>query len=71
MENLTVTDAAGDKATMRPEDHQMLMTYYGSVFSKDVKYDSEKTGLGWKTSAVIKAADIGQPTTCKMKRPSS
>ena len=71
MENLTITDAAGEKATMRPEDHQMLMTYYGGVFSKDVKNDSEKTGLGWKTSAVIKAADIGQPTTCKMKRPSS
>jgi branched-chain amino acid transport system substrate-binding protein len=71
MENLTITDTAGEAATMRPEDHQMLMTYYGSVFSKDVKYDSEKTGLGWRTSAVVKAADIGQPTTCKMKRPSS
>ena len=71
MENLTITDATGQPATMRPEDHQMLMTYYGAVFSKGVKYDSEKTGLGWKTSAVIKAADLGQPTTCKMKRPAS
>lgn len=71
MENLTITDAAGQPATMRPEDHQMLMTYYGAVFSKGVKYDSEKTGLGWKTSAVIKAADLGQPTSCKMKRPAT
>jgi branched-chain amino acid transport system substrate-binding protein len=71
MENLTITDAAGETATMRSEDHQLLMTYYGGVFSKDVKYDSEKTGLGWKTSAVVKAADLGQPTTCKMKRPTS
>jgi len=71
MEGITLTDAAGQAATMRPEDHQALMTYYGATFSKDVKYDSEKTGLGWKTSAVIKAADLGQPSTCKMKRPSS
>jgi branched-chain amino acid transport system substrate-binding protein len=71
MENLTITDAAGQTATMRPDDHQMLMTYYGAVFSKGVKYDSEKTGLGWKTSAIVKAADLGQPTTCKMKRPTS
>ena len=71
MENLTVTDAAGQTATMRPEDHQTLMTYYGAVFSKGVKYDSEKTGLGWKTSAIVRAADLGQPTTCKMKRPTN
>ena len=71
MENLTITDAAGETAIMRPEDHQLLMTYYGGIFSKGVKYDSEKTGLGWKTSALVKAADLGQPTTCKMKRPAN
>jgi branched-chain amino acid transport system substrate-binding protein len=71
MEGLGVTDAAGKPAMMRPEDHQILMTYYGALFSKDVKYDSEKTGLGWKTTAVVQAADVGQPTTCKMKRPAS
>jgi branched-chain amino acid transport system substrate-binding protein len=71
MEGLGVTDAAGKPAMMRPEDHQILMTYYGAIFSKDVKYDSEKTGLGWKTTAVVQAADVGQPTTCKMKRPAS
>lgn len=71
MEGIKLTDAAGQEATLRPEDHQMLMTYYGTTFSKDVKYDSEKTGLGWKTAAVVKAADLGQPTSCRMKRPSS
>ncbi len=69
MEGITIIDAAGAKATMRAEDHQLLMTYYAAIFSKNVKYDSEKTGLGWKTSAVVKAADLGQPSTCKMKRP--
>ena len=71
MENLTITDAAGQPATMRPEDHQLLMTYYGAIFGKGAKYDSEKTGMGWKTSSVVKAADLGQPTTCRMKRPTS
>ena len=71
MEDITVIDAAGQKATMRPSDHQAAMTYYGVSFSKDVKYDSEKTGFGWKTSATIQAADLNQPTTCKMKRPAS
>jgi branched-chain amino acid transport system substrate-binding protein len=71
MQTLTIIDAAGAKATMRAEDHQLLMTYYGALFSKDVKYDSEKTGLGWKTTAVVKAADLGQPSTCKMKRPAA
>lgn len=71
MEGITITDAAGAKATMRPEDHQLLMTYYAAIFSKGVKYDSEHTGLGWKTSAVVKAADLGQPNTCKMKRPTT
>ena len=71
MEGLSLTDAAGKPATIRPEDHQVLMTYYGAIFSKGVKYDSERTGLGWKTTAVVPAADVGQPTTCKMKRPAS
>ncbi len=71
LEGLTIIDAAGAKATMRAEDHQLLMTYYGALFSKGVKFDSEHTGLGWKTSSVVKAADLGQPTTCKMKRPAT
>lgn len=71
MEGLSLTDAAGRPVIIRPEDHQALMTYYGAIFSKGVKYDSEKTGLGWKTTAVVQAAEVGQPTTCTMKRPSS
>jgi branched-chain amino acid transport system substrate-binding protein len=71
MEGIEVTDPAGETATMRPTDHQVMMTYYSVSFSKGVKYDSEKTGLGWKTDAVVKIADLDQPTTCKMKRPMS
>ena len=72
LENLTVTDAAGQPATVRATDHQTMMTYYGVAFTKDVKFDSEKTGLGWKTTATIPGSDLAQqPTTCKMKRPAS
>lgn len=71
MEGINLTDVAGRPATMRAEDHQVLMTYYGAVFTKRVKYDSEKTGLGWKTTAAVPAAEVGQPTTCRMKRPTS
>ncbi len=71
MEQIAVVDAAGQTATMRAEDHQIQMTYYGAVFAKGVKYDSEHTGLGWKTTATIKASDVNQPTTCKMIRPAN
>jgi branched-chain amino acid transport system substrate-binding protein len=71
MEGITLTDTAGRPATIRPEDHQVLMTYYGAIFTKDVKFDSEKTGLGWKTTAVVNAGDVNQASTCKMKRPAS
>ena len=56
---------------MRPDDHQILMTSYGATFSKGVKYDAERTGLGWKTTAVVNASDLDQPITCKMKRPTN
>jgi branched-chain amino acid transport system substrate-binding protein len=39
------------------------------VFTRGVKYDSERTGFGWKTVKTIPAAELAQPTTCKMKRP--
>ncbi len=71
LEGLTITDGAGHPATMRKDDHQIVLTYYGSVFTKDVKYDSEKTGLGWKTEATIKPGDLDQSHTCKMKRPAA
>ncbi|MGE0416457.1 MAG: branched-chain amino acid ABC transporter substrate-binding protein [Acetobacteraceae bacterium] len=71
LEGITVTDAMGQPATMRKEDHQILLTYYGVVFTKDVKNDSEHTGLGWKTTATVKPTDLDQTHHCKMKRPAS
>jgi len=45
--------------------------YYATTFTRDVKYDVEKTGLGWKTDCIVPADDFTLPTNCSMKRPAS
>ena len=71
LEDMHVKDMVGQENIMRKEDHQLLMPYYVGVFSKDVKYDSEHTGFGWKTVMTASAAELTLPTICKMKRPAS
>ncbi|HEY7580298.1 MAG TPA: branched-chain amino acid ABC transporter substrate-binding protein, partial [Acetobacteraceae bacterium] len=71
LEGMEQKDLFGVTNVMRKEDHQLLYPYYEGVFTKDVKYDAEKTGLGWKTQYKTTVADETLPTTCKMKRPSS
>ena len=48
LEDMHGKDLLGQEVIMRKDDHQLLMPYYAGVFSKDVKYDSEHTGFGWK-----------------------
>lgn len=69
LEGSQVKDITGQVNTMRKVDHQMLVPFYQALFSKGVKYDSEKTGFGWKTENTVPAANLDQPTVCKMKRP--
>ena len=69
LEGLQHKDFLGYDSTMRKDDHQLVSEYFVGVFKKGVKYDSEKTGLGWATETTVLAKDLGQPTTCKMKRP--
>jgi branched-chain amino acid transport system substrate-binding protein len=61
------------KVTMRAEDHQLIQPLYLSTYAKagegTVKYDSENTGIGFKTIKRIEAADTTMPTTCQMVRP--
>ena len=71
LEGMEQKDLFGATNIMRKEDHQLLHPYYEAVFTKGVKYDVEKTGLGWKTEFKTTVADETLPTTCKMKRPSS
>ena len=71
LEGMEQKDLFGATNIMRKDDHQLLHPYYEAVFTKNVKNDVEKTGLGWKTEAKTSVADETLPTTCKMKRPSS
>ncbi|MBS0643540.1 MAG: branched-chain amino acid ABC transporter substrate-binding protein [Proteobacteria bacterium] len=71
LEGMTATDLVGFPVEMRKDDHQLLMPFYASTFTKRVKYDSEKTGLGWKTDFIASTKDLTLPTICKMKRPAS
>jgi branched-chain amino acid transport system substrate-binding protein len=61
------------KVLMRAEDHQLIQPLYLSVYAKagegTVKYDSENSGVGFKTLKRIEAAATAMPTTCQMKRP--
>ena len=68
-EGLTIKDMTGNEVTIRRDDHQISMTYYAAVFTRGVKNDSEKTGLGWRTQTVVRSSDLDQSHSCKMKRP--
>jgi branched-chain amino acid transport system substrate-binding protein len=57
---------------MRPDDHQLMQPIYIATFTKagkDVKYDAEGTGFGWKTDTRTEAKDTVIPTNCVMNRP--
>jgi len=62
---------------MRATDHQLIQPLYISTLEKsatkggpkEVRYDVEGTGLGFKTDARIEAYVSAQPTSCQMKRP--
>jgi branched-chain amino acid transport system substrate-binding protein len=71
LEGMHQKDLFGAGNIMRKEDHQLLMPYYEAVLTRNVKYDVEKTGLGWKTEFKTTVAEETLPTTCKMKRPTS
>ena len=58
---------------MRPEDHQLMMPIYETVFERvgesGVRYDAEDTGLGWKTEGKLDAENNIPPVTCRVQRP--
>jgi branched-chain amino acid transport system substrate-binding protein len=61
------------EVTMQKVDHQLQQALYIATWSKvngkDVRYDQENTGYGWKMDKKIDAYMAGQPTSCQMKRP--
>ncbi len=66
-------DSLNGEIMMRKEDHQLQQPIYIATWSKvngkDVKYDQENTGYGWKTEQKIDTYVATQPTSCQMKRP--
>jgi len=72
MEGLKFKSLNGD-VEMRKQDHQLLQPLYISAWTKaggkDVKYDQEGTGYGWKTDVKLDSHVTTQPTSCQMNRP--
>ncbi len=68
LEGMKMSTSLGE-VEMRADNHQILQPLYVSTLSKNVKYDSEESGLGWKTDAKVEGKATALPTTCKMERP--
>ena len=60
-------------AEMRREDHQLQQPLFVSVMDKvgtpGVKFDVEGSGYGFRTLRRFDAAQVEQPTQCRMTRP--
>jgi len=72
MEGLKIRGLA-DEIEMRKSDHQLQQPQYATSFvktnGKDIKYDMDKSGFGWKTVRRFDSYVSAQPTSCQMKRP--
>jgi branched-chain amino acid transport system substrate-binding protein len=72
LEGMKVQSLNGE-VEMRKTDHQLQQPLYIAkwvkVNGKDVKYDQENTGYGWKTEALLPTYLATQPTSCQMQRP--
>ena len=58
---------------MRTLDHQLqgplFITSWSKVNGKDVRFDQNNTGYGWKVEQRIEPYVASQPTSCQMQRP--
>jgi len=72
LEGLKAKGINGD-IEMRKADHQLEQPLYIATWSKtdgkEVKFDQENTGFGWKTNQKISTESATKPTSCQMKRP--
>jgi branched-chain amino acid transport system substrate-binding protein len=72
LENMRLSGPTGE-VWMRPEDHQLMMPVYQTVFTRagqpGVKYDAERTGFGWKTEGKVDTMDNLPPVLCRVRRP--
>ncbi|MES2128163.1 MAG: branched-chain amino acid ABC transporter substrate-binding protein [Pseudomonadota bacterium] len=72
MEGMKFNSLNGE-VMMNKVDHQLQQALYIATWTKtngkDVKYDQENTGYGFKLDKAIDAYVANQPTSCQMKRP--
>jgi len=58
---------------MRADNHQLIqplvISSVAKVDGKDMKFDWDNTGMGWRTEQRIEGKSTIMPTTCKMDRP--
>ena len=69
LEGMKITTSVGE-VEMRADNHQLLQPLFVATLTDGVKFDVEKTGLGFKTDLKVNAKDTALPTTCQMQRPS-
>ena len=73
LEGMKFDDDSGE-VYMRADNHQLIQPLYVSTYfkvdGKEIKFDVEKTGNGFKTDNHIDGKATVMPTTCKMNRPS-
>ena len=68
LEGMKWTSSVGE-VEMRADNHQLLQPLFVATFTDNVKFDVEKTGLGFRTDLKVDAKDTAMPTTCTMQRP--
>lgn len=59
-------------AIMRAADHQLQQQVYVTVMRRKgegIVYDNEASGYGFKTERLLSAAEVEQPSSCRMVRP--
>ena len=58
---------------MRADNHQLIQPLFISsvakVDGKQLRFDADRTGMGWQVERRIEGKDTMMPTTCKMERP--
>ena len=72
LEGLDQKDFLGYDTMMRKDDHQFISEYFVGVLhqGREVRRREAPASAGRPTSTIL-AKDLDQPTTCKMKRPTS
>lgn len=58
---------------MRADNHQLIQPLYigyvAKVDGKEIKFDWDRSGMGWKNERRVDGKDTVMATTCKMERP--